>query len=169
MMKGGFTLLELLLVIVIIGIVASFSVVSFRDLIVRYQIENQIQEMYSDVMNLRLNAMHRNRTCFLLISSSGYKGYEDSYPPPFGDDNLDENKDNLILPEKTVRFPLSYSSGEITVFDQRGFSKTNKTVCVFSNVSPQYDCMKISKAKVRIGKIIDLSGPCNSENCKEVQ
>lgn len=169
MKSQGFTLLEVLVVIAIVGILASLSVVGFRDLITRYRIENQIQEMYSDMMKLRLNAMHRNRTCFFVLSQYAYKGYEDSYPSPFGNDSLDEGEDNLILPEKTVKYPFSYSSGGSIVFDSRGFSNTNRTVCIFSNVNPQYDCLKISRTKISIGKIKDIGSECKGENCEDKQ
>lgn len=167
MKNRGFTFLELMVIIAIIGIIASLSVGSFRRLIMRYNVESQIQEIYADIMNLRLNATHRNRTCFILLSQYSYKGYEDSYPSPFGNDELDEAQDNLIFSEKTVKFPLSYSSGNVIAIDARGFSTTNKTVCIFSNVDPRYDCIKISRTRVVMGKIKNLSGECKSENCEE--
>ncbi|MCX7857618.1 MAG: type II secretion system GspH family protein [Deltaproteobacteria bacterium] len=166
MKSSGFTLLEILVVVAIIGILASLSVFSFRDLILRYRVENQIQTLYSDLMNLRLAAMHRNRTCFLVLSQNSYKGYEDSYPSPFGNDTLD-GQDNLILPEKRVEFPFSESSTQDVIFDSRGFSKTNKTICVFSTVKPQYDCLKVSKTKLTLGKLKNISGECKSENCED--
>ncbi|MCS7281567.1 MAG: type II secretion system GspH family protein [Desulfobacterota bacterium] len=167
MRKNGFSLLEILAVIAIIGILASLSAVSFRDLVLRYSIEGQIKELYSDLMNLRLNAMHRNRTCFLVISTYAYRGYEDSHPSPFGDDALDLSRDNLILPEKKVKFPFTYGTGDRILFDSRGYSDTNRTICVFSNVNPGYDCLKISRTRISMGKIKDRTRACTSDNCEE--
>ena len=66
MKKNGFSLIELLVVMIILGIVASLGTVSFTGWVRKHDLESQVKEMYTDLMNARLTAMHQNRTILLL-------------------------------------------------------------------------------------------------------
>ncbi len=75
MKKDGFSLIELLVVVIILGIVASLGTVSFTGWIRKHDLESQVKEMYTDLMNARLTAMHQNRNHFISLSANQITAY----------------------------------------------------------------------------------------------
>jgi prepilin-type N-terminal cleavage/methylation domain-containing protein len=185
MKKDGFSLIELLVVMIILGIVASLGTVSFTGWVRKHDLESQVKETYTDLMNARLTAMHQNRTRFITLSTNQLRAYEDNDPAPGGDGALTIGSDNSLcmwerkrddpadatcpgngsLSYKNLKFPASWSGSATLEFNARGLSNTNNTICVFSTHNPSYDCIVISATRIRMGKLINQSG-CNSGNCE---
>ena len=88
MKKDGFSLIELLVVIIILGIVASLGTVSFTGWIRKHDLESQVKEMYTDLMNARLTAMHQNRSHFISLSANQITASEDTDGDGAGDSPL---------------------------------------------------------------------------------
>jgi type II secretion system protein H len=178
MRKNGFSLIELLVVIIILGIVASLGTVSFRGWIRKTELESQVKEMYTDVMNARLTAMHRNTTHLISLSTNQIRGSEDTNGDGAGDNALciwNRNKGDAAdascpndksLSYKNLTFPATWSGTNKLEFNARGLSNTNNTICVFSTHNPSYDCIVVSPTRIRMGKLINQSSGCNSANCE---
>ncbi|HOF58653.1 MAG TPA: GspH/FimT family pseudopilin [Syntrophorhabdaceae bacterium] len=163
---NGFTIIELMLVVVIAGILATLSVAGYRNFVSKYEINSQTRELYSDLMSLRMMAMQKNRMTFVQLSNNSYIGYEDTDPQPDGNETLDTGLDSVIIPSKSVKNTFSYTGGGFINFNSRGFSNTTCTICILSQVNPSYDCIKVSSTRVTIGKIKNQSSGCTSANCE---
>lgn len=178
MKRNGFSLIELLVVIVILGIVASLGTVSFRGWVRKNEIESQVKEMYTDIMNARLTAMHRNTTHLISLSANQISGSVDTNGDGAGDNALciwNRNKgdsadascpNNMSLSYKNLIQPATWSGTATLGFNARGLSNTNNTICVFSTHNPSYDCIVVSTTRIRMGKIINQSGACDDANCE---
>lgn len=187
MKKNGFSFIELLVVMIILGIVASLGTVSFTGWVRKHDLENQVKEMYTDLMNARLTAMHQNRTHFVTLSANQLRAYEDTNPAPNGDGALTIGSDSPLclwerkrddpadatcptsgsLSYKNLKFPATWSNISSTEleFNMRGLynSIIPKTICVFSTYNPSYDCIIVSQTRISMGKLTNnQSGVCNS-------
>lgn len=177
MKKDGFSLIELLIVMIILGILASLGTVSFTGWVRKNELESQVKEMYTDLMNARLTAMHQNRTHFISLSANQITGSQDTNGDGIGDSSLciwNRNKGDPVdascpsdksLSYKSLMSTMTWSGTATLEFNARGLSNTNNTLCVFSTNNPSYDCIVVSSTRIRMGKLINQSGGCNSANC----
>jgi prepilin-type N-terminal cleavage/methylation domain-containing protein len=178
MKRDGFSLIELLVVMVILGILAALGTVSFRGWIRKNEVESQVKEMYTDIMNARLTAMHRNTTHLISLSANQISGSVDTNGDGVGDNALciwNRNKGDAAdascpndksLSYKNLISPASWSGTNMLEFNSRGLSTTNNTICVFSAHNPSYDCIVVSSTRIRMGKLLNQSGGCNNANCE---
>ncbi len=173
--EKGFSIIELLVVMLIISTLLGIGFFSFRSMNDRYTIERQMKEMHMDLMNARLRAMQRNRIHFVKFTSSPpsppqYAIYEDTDPSPDGDAQLDTTKDTLFLtkslsPNFPVAFPAAWSSNSTALlFTPRGVVDTlatsTGTVRVTVEKNGEYDCIVISEMKNTLGKWDATSSQC---------
>jgi prepilin-type N-terminal cleavage/methylation domain-containing protein len=166
MKKDGFTLLETLVVIAIIGITATIAMVSMAGWVRKYNVESEIKQLYADLMKARVTAMNNNRAQFVSLSASEYTIYDDTNPSPNGDGTLTPLLDTVILPATSLKYPMVWNGSAQIDFNSRGFITTlPKTICVYSDINPSYDCIKVSATRVILGKLI-TQGVCDADNCE---
>lgn len=165
--KNGFTLIEILVAIAIIGILAAIGTASFTGLVGRYNVNNQTKTMYTDIMTARAMAATKNRVHFVNLSANQYAIYDDTNPSPNGDGTLDTSNDTLIL-QKTLDKAITWNGSTAKMeFNVRGLGPLiTQTICIYSTVNPQYDCIKSSRTRVTLGKLKTQGGACNVDNCE---
>lgn len=173
----GFSLVEMLVVIAILGIMAAIGVPNLTNFVRKSRIENQIRRIYSDLMNARAMAMNKSMTHFVVFAGNTYTIIADTSK---NDQNDGVPTDTQVLvrtgPEKT---PFTYSHSALQdettgdtiggwiAFNSRGIARTNNapngTISIqVTGVHPSLNCISISPTQMRLGKL-SSGGDCESK------
>ena len=180
MKDNGITLVELIVAVSIVSVLAVVLGFEFRAWIGGYRVESQIRRLHLDLTEARVRAMMRKRVHFVNLSETYYTVQEDIHPWPDGDKYLtpsDSNRpagynDPIPLMKRNLDLTLPLTWNNIRVrhvkFNRRGFSNTNRTICVNTSYDSDYNCIAISAGRIRLGKLkkkIPEGGTCNAANC----
>lgn len=171
----GFSLIEVLVVIAIVGILGGMAIASYAGMTRKYNIDNQARRIHADLSKVRLMALTKGRMHFVTLAAGGYTAYDDNSPAPDGNEELTVGSDSVALRSNEAlnlstvtdqQFqPIAWSGNATMAFNPRGLSTAPNTVCIFSNVTPRYDCINISPARIALGKL-NVQGVCNAANCR---
>lgn len=165
MKKSGFTIIEIVIVIAILGILLGLAAISAHEWLARCKVEGQTKELYADLMNSRVSALQKNRAVFVTLTAhpvNQYEIYLDTHPSPDGDEHLQPTEDTLMM-RKQTRFPLNprMGLGQTTFyFGKNGLVSLNGTIRFDSSVSPYSDCIIIFSTRILMGKWNESSSKC---------
>ncbi len=73
-LSRGYTLVELVITVALIGVMASLATMSIRSLVPRYKFNSSVAMMHTEINNARLTAISRNHEMKIVFSES-----DDSY------------------------------------------------------------------------------------------
>ena len=151
--RGGFTVIEALIVVAILGIIAVIAVDSFRGFGEKYRVEGETKQLYADLMDARGRAMQRNRASFALFTSSGYATYEDTDNPPDGDGTLTPSDTRItsVTARHVITATLSGGASDFA-FNRNGTATATGYVRFSSTVTADYDCVGIGTTRLHLGK-----------------
>jgi prepilin-type N-terminal cleavage/methylation domain-containing protein len=160
--KKGFTLVELIVVIMIMGVLITLAMLSYQGIQQRSDLDQKVKRMYADLMSTRIRAMQRNRDHFVSLPSGStiYRIYEDG-PAPDGDGSFNTANDTLLSTYSVAPYTLVLSTPTLTLvqFDSKGLvTGTTGWVRINTTISGEYDCIFIDRIKTGMGKI-------NGANC----
>lgn len=153
MKKAGFSLIELIIVMALIGIILSISSINFNSWQRKYQIEAQTKEMLADISGLRMRAIETKNKFRIVLNPTSYVFV------PYSTETAVSSQSVL---SKTVKYPikqlktggLSDFSNTLIEIDERGYTTGWLTVAVGAGVAdPAYNCLALSWARVNMGKI----------------
>jgi len=148
---GGFTLLEIMIVVAIVGIVLTIAVSNFRGMMEKYRVEDETKQMFAHLMDARGRAMQRNRVFHVQITSNGYKTFEDTNPAPDGDSNL-TGSDTQVA-SVTVKHPITPTGGLSDFrFNRNGIASVTGSIRFSSTTQPDYDCITVRETRIKMGK-----------------
>lgn len=144
--ESGFTLIELMVVVAIIGIILAFSTLHFSRLNQKYRVESTTREIYSLLMKARNNASTTNTRHLAVLSANQVR----TGPDADVDNNIDGSSDSVQSPQFTI------DAASPVVFDRRGLATSNlQTIRIkdFSaNITPNSDCIVISASRINVGR-----------------
>ncbi len=162
MKQHGFSLVELVLIVAIIGTLLSIAALEFSKMNRKSGLESQVKKMYADLMTAKLDAMRNRKKHLVSLGANQYtiRNYS-SAADLVGTQILQNN----------LAYPLSWSDGGGITFDTRGFAnysssntRLDKSICVHSGVTPGVDSIVLTATSINMGILTNQTGACDSGN-----
>lgn len=147
--RRGFTVIELLIVVSLMGFMAALGSFGFSAYMKKSQITNQTRTLYGELMQYRIKAFHEKKNWTFKITASGYGVYSSA--------NV------AVSPVRSVELKRRVTSSDavdITFDGQGGSSVAAKAVCVEADNDATVDSVVVSTSRVLIGK--KGTGSCES-------
>lgn len=160
MRSQGFSLVEVLITITVMGIIMAIAVPNYTAMNTKAKIEKQTRELYATIVTTRMTAMQNKKPGALYLGPKQvvYKVYT-SY------------NDTLTTAWKTVsttNLPFTVSKlGSTTAldvtsdkieFDVRGFTNNDMTLLMNPvTYGGGANCIKVHTARTNIGRMVDAS------------
>jgi prepilin-type N-terminal cleavage/methylation domain-containing protein len=160
MKDDGFTLVEIIVTIGIIGILLGVAVLDFNSYSRKHNTEAQVKMMFTDLLTAKVDAMHRKmqHTAVIRVTVN---------PDDF---TITDGAGNVTM-QKTLKYPITTSAGAGTnlslQFDTRGFNVTAgapQAICIADENDLAYDSIVIDQVKINLAKK-RVGAICASANC----
>lgn len=160
MNQRGFSLIELVVVLVIMGILFSIVAINFSAWTRKAQMEKQAREFLSDLNTARSESVFRKRTNSIVINGSA-TGYAFRRYSSLNE-NLTSGGTQVFTKSTGYQFSMedgSSAAGQNIQFDMRGFAATpSDTDTIRIRINPinsgaAFDCVVIATSRINIGKM----------------
>ncbi len=155
--RRGFTLVELMIVIAIMGTLLAIATLNWNEMQTKAAIESQIKTLHADLMEVRLQALYSKTARCVTISSQEYKAYAST--------------DTSATPVATrkLRYPIVWNgAGTKLTFDAQGLTSNERSMCILPTNdttvvnSAAVDSIVVSPARINLGW--RNGGDCESAN-----
>ncbi len=140
MANRGFTLIEILVVVALIGTLLGIATLNFSQYVTKAGIANQTRLMYGDLMEYHTKALFEKKKWTFKFSSNLYGIYSSA--------------DTSVAPVATVtlKYPITYSNTGDIVYVSHGLASLGKTICVAAENNAVVDSVVVSETRVQVGK-----------------
>ena len=157
--RGGFSLIEILITLAILGIIVVIAVSNFQGMTEKYRVEGETKQMFADLMDARGRAMQRNRVFHVQITTNGYRTFEDTNPAPDGDGDL-TGSDTQVA-GVTVNHTITPTAGLSDFrFNRNGIASATGTIRLSSTAPPDYDCITVKATRIKMGQYNAADNAC---------
>lgn len=142
-------MIELAIVLGIVGGLIAATAFAYQGWMGRYRVERATCELYTDLMQARLRAIQTNHHHFAVLDDYSYSITEDT-----NDSGSHDNGDRLLpnFPKPLEYLLCKNGNGNGLTFEKRGMISQIRTVWFTSSSDPDYDCMKISRSRIIMGR-----------------
>ena len=181
-------MIELLVAVTVVSILVIALAFQFTGWQGGYNIESQMKQLHTDLMNARAMAMQRTRVHFVIFAATQYSLYDDTNPPPDGNRTLEVASDRRVVQRSLgPQYPITWSvmATPTIAFTQRGIARdvladmsvstseafADKTFCANpadTSLNPDNDCIILTATRISLGKLttkISDGGACDTANC----
>lgn len=167
MNKTGFSLIELIVTMAIIGTLLAIVSLDFHSMQKKSQIESKTREIYNDLNEARLNSIYQKKIHRIVFQPNSY------VMKRYSSENEDRTDGGTVLYTKNTSYQLSRVNGGSIAdiyyeFDLRGFTAgvTNNTVYVNPvNSGAMFDCVVIHIARTNMGQGVDSDNDGKPNSC----
>jgi len=150
----GFTLLELIVVMVIIAIVSTIATLDFRLYQTKARITAQIREMSDDFNNVRIDAIQKKKAHGINITPTSYTFLR------YSSEKDVSSGSGTVVSSKSVKFRITTLAGAdlnaLVKLDERGYvigiNPPSMAVGLGAGDVPN-DCLVMSVTRVNLGKL----------------
>ena len=150
MNRRGFSLIELLIVMVIMGTLLGMATYGFTQYSKKSQIESQTKQLYGNLMEYRVKSLYEKKEWTFKIAGASYGIYSSTATGV------------SPVTTTTLKHPVITGVTKIT-FNTRGTTNNLGTVCVEATNDAIVDAVVIAQTRVQIGKK-NTGAACVAEN-----
>ena len=148
--QAGFTLVELMVVIAIIGIFTAMAIMDLTQANSKYTVESYTREIHSILMKARNDAANTKVQQLITLAANQVQVTQDTD----GDGAVDAGE--ATTTNAYPRFAIQFAINPI-VFDRRGMANAvgNQTIRITgypANAQPGVDCIVVSATRINMGR-----------------
>jgi type II secretion system protein H len=146
----GFTLIEVLVVMAIMGVILALSTLYFGQMNQKSLIERQTREMYADLMGARTQALYQKQPRTVTVTASQY-----TISP------WNQGGTATVL-QRSLSKPVTVNPAGAFTFDERGMASATVGICVQEDGNNgSVDSLLVFPTNIGIGKR-NAGGACSS-------
>lgn len=166
--EQGFSLMELIIVIAVIGIISSIAAINYNQWMVKNVVEAQVKQMVSDIGELRIRALTTKQRHSITINSTNYVFKSYSTDGDLGGIVIPGGTHSVINGLTSKDQSNANSNGTTLEIDARGMFVSSilllpVKVFLTYNGSAGTDCLNIDTVRVNPGKKNATGDVCNDK------